>query len=432
MQILCKFYANFIAISLFCGLLAINVPAWGQIYSHKMRNRCDGASWPVFDLPPLLPVEQRIDSSSFVFEGRVVKVKLIDHNERSYACATVAVYKVYKGNFIADTIEVLSYYGWNRADKRHQYIGSFNDGHDWMFFVNQNNVFDTQNPNGRLRFRLAFLEGGAIFWDEVAIAFGVCHDDCLNERTLENARDAIKKITKKCIDVEAMRKKKSKVSSKSAINISSFSPTSIAAGHLENPTEFVINGSGFGDTKGKVYFRNANVPAISMIPFDVEYVEINPQFIASWTNTEIILSAIPSKGYAKPGIPIDEVGLTATVGSGKIAVERSDSPIYQKSSTQLTVTHAIRNHVVLPTPWDPNPELQTYYELRNYDSLADSPNNYDFEFAYNPEFYSNKPAYNAFHRALDTWRKATGVRFTEACGEVACQDATANQVAVYF
>ena len=169
-----------------------------------------------------------------------------------------------------------------------------------------------------------------------------------------------------------------------------------------------------------------------MIPFDVEYVEINPQFIASWTNTEIILSAIPSKGYAKPGIPIDEVGLTATVGSGKIAVERSDSPIYQKSSTQLTVTHAIRNHVVLPTPWDPNPELQTYYELRNYDSLADSPNNYDFEFAYNPEFYSNKPAYNAFHRALDTWRKATGVRFTEACGEVACQDATANQVAVYF
>ena len=32
--------------------------------------------------------------------------------------------------------------------------------------------------------------------------------------------------------------------------ITGFAPTVMAAGHLENPTEFVINGSGFGETKG--------------------------------------------------------------------------------------------------------------------------------------------------------------------------------------
>lgn len=126
----------------------------------------------------------------------------------------------------------------------------------------------------------------------------------------------------------------------------------IAVGYLEDPTqglddpntapvetEFVINGSGFGDIKGKVYFRDANVPEISMLPFYVEYVEINPQFIASWTNTEIILSAIPSKGYAKPGTdtPIDETGLKAIVGSGKIIVSSDGSTINKPSNCYFTL-----------------------------------------------------------------------------------------------
>ena len=229
MQILCKFYANFIAISLFCGLLAINVPAWGQIYSHKMRNRCDGASWPVFDLPPLLPVEQRIDSSSFVFSGRYISSKKIPHNKRDYYCSTIAVYKIYKGDFIADTVEVLSYYGRDPDDKRPQYIGGVK-GNANLFFVNQNNVFNTQNPNGRLRFRLAFLNGSTAAWDEIGLSMHIIDNNIECYETVDGFKkisDGIKRITKKCIDVEAMRKKKSKVSSKSAINISSFSPTNL-------------------------------------------------------------------------------------------------------------------------------------------------------------------------------------------------------------
>ncbi len=438
MQLLCNFYAKFIAISLFCGLMAVNSSAWAQLYPIKMGENCAGQKWPIFDVPPVLPFEQRIDSSSFVFGGLVVSIKYIDHNERIYTCATILVHRIYKGDFIADTVEVLSYYGRNLNDTRLQCIGDIRMGKGGIFFVNQNNVFDTQNLNGRLRFRLAFLNGGMADWDEIGLSMHIIDnaEECFEKRGFEKVSDGIKKITKKCIDVEGLRKKKSKVSSKSAINISSFEPASIAAGHLESPTEFVINGSGFGETKGKVYFRDANVPSISGTPFEVEYVAINPKFITYWQDDEIIISAIPTVGYATDIAGAGIANLGSAIGSGKIAVEIAGgdplNPTRKKSSTSLTVTHAILNHVVLPTPWSTNPELQEYYELHNHDFVNDSPNNYDFEFVYDPEFYNNKPAYAAFHRALDTWRKKTGVRFTERCGEVACNEVTDNQVAVLF
>jgi len=181
-----------------------------------MRYRCDGDSWPVFDLPPLLPVEQRIDSSSFVFMGTVVGIKYIDHNERRYTCATILIHRIYKGDFIADTVEVLSYYGYNPADKRYQYIGGTSLDKGDIFFVNQNNVFNTQNPNGRLRFRLAFLNGGTADLDAIGLSMHIIDnaEECFEERGFEKISDGIKKITKKCIDVEAMRKKKAKLATK--------------------------------------------------------------------------------------------------------------------------------------------------------------------------------------------------------------------------
>lgn len=72
--------------------------------------------------------------------------------------------------------------------------------------------------------------------------------------------------------------------------------------------------------------------------------------------------------------------------------------------------------------------LYSPHELRLHNANGQD----GYTFVYDPEFFTNKPAYNAFHRALDTWRKTTGMRVREVCGEVACQDATANQVAVYF
>ena len=220
MQLLCNFYAKFIAISLFCGLMAVNSSAWAQLYSTATRiggvcGRYDLSS--IYNLPPRLPIEQRIDSSSFVFAGRVVSVKYIDHNVRRYTCATIPVQRIYKGDFIADTVEVLSYYGYNLKDKRLQYIEelSTESGHVW--FVNQNNVFNTQNSNGRLRFRLAFLNGSAANWDEIGLLMHIIDDNVECYETadgFEKISDGIKKITRKCLIVEEFRKKKAKLAAK--------------------------------------------------------------------------------------------------------------------------------------------------------------------------------------------------------------------------
>jgi hypothetical protein len=221
------------------------------------------------------------------------------------------------------------------------------------------------------------------------------------------------------------RKKKAKSLSP---NITGFTPAFVAAGHLENPTPITITGQNFGDVEGTVYFENPGFANMTPAPpIYLQYARINPQFV-TWSNTQIIINQLPSAGYSDEDF---EYAHNAIPGTGNIRIKTVDK-LPAESGDIITISHAIRNHIAFPTGSLSNPEQQQYYEVHNHDFVNDAPNEFDFEFIYDPEFYSNKPAYNAFHRALDTWRKATGVRFTEVCGEVACQDATANQVAVYF
>ncbi len=218
MPILDKPYANFIAIALLCCLMTINKTAWGQIYDMEYPDHspsgCGVGIGKVFVLPPALPLKQRIDSSSFVFEGRIVSTKTLEHNNRHYTCATIAVKKIFKGDFVSDTVEVLSYYGLNPNDKRPQYIEDISkyDAKS-IFFVNQNNVFNTSLQSGRLRFRLAFVNGSITNWWEIAGKMGLCGnlvENCLDDAVPDRVRDAIKKVTKKCVDVAQSTKKKQK------------------------------------------------------------------------------------------------------------------------------------------------------------------------------------------------------------------------------
>lgn len=201
---MCKFYANFIAISLFCGLLAINVPAWAQIYSHKMKYSCGGMKQAIFNLPPPLSVQQQIDSSTFVFIGNIVSQKTINYQDREYVCATIAVEEIFKGEFVTDTVEVLSYYGYNRNDTRYQYRGTLGY-YDCVFFVNQNKVFHTELPSGRLRFRLAALTGSSNDWFHFC---GRMDNDFLEkEISAEETKNRLKALTNKRVKVISSKKK---------------------------------------------------------------------------------------------------------------------------------------------------------------------------------------------------------------------------------
>ncbi len=217
-----QIYANlckFIAISLFCCLMATDF-AWGQIfdmdYPAYQSNYCGFNRYKDFVLPPLVPIGQRIDSSSFVFEGAVVRARDLRYNNRIYQCYTVAVKKIFKGDFVTDTVEVLTYYGRNPDDKRPQYIGEIGKAL-LIFFVVPTNIIDTSKSTGRLRFKSAVINRSTDYPVDICRQLNLMGDcetgnceKCGGGISYELTYKALKKYTNKCIIVNEPSKKKLK------------------------------------------------------------------------------------------------------------------------------------------------------------------------------------------------------------------------------
>ena len=220
MQLLCNFYAKFIAISLFCGLMAVNSSAWAQLYikdGYDNSSRCgipkDFTIDYAFGAPPELPLEQRIDSSAFVFKGKITTWRDLWHNNRKYECYTVAVYQIFKGDFVADTVEVLSYYGYDMSSNKRQCIGGFppNEG-EQIFFVVPTLLTDNNTPSGRLRFQAAFIRGRTILLEQASYYSEFCEEIPYKKGSTivscEKLYNRIKKHTGKCTIVASPVKKK--------------------------------------------------------------------------------------------------------------------------------------------------------------------------------------------------------------------------------
>lgn len=217
MQVPCKYYANFIVIALLCGLMTINKTAWGQIYDMEypdhLKTACGFNRQKVFVLPPIPTLEQRIDSSSFVFEGVVIRSWELPYNDRIYRCHTVAVKKIFKGDFVADTVEVLSYYGRNPNDKRPQYIGEISEsGGQRIFFVVPINITDLSKNSNRPRFKSAVINGSAECTTDICCKLKRFDDcgKCYKQNQYKKVYEVLKKHTKKCMIMDAKSKKKVK------------------------------------------------------------------------------------------------------------------------------------------------------------------------------------------------------------------------------
>lgn len=197
--------------------------------------------------------------------------------------------------------------------------------------------------------------------------------------------------------------------------ITGFSKDSVPAGiRATNASHLTIYGNGFGTLKGDVLMKDANQANY--------FVALHPTHNILYWSDDSIQIIVPSMGFASNGDEFLGDTRSACAGTGYIRVIRgTGSPIPIWSDT---IPYAINNFATNSA----FENLYTPHELRLHNANGQG----GYTFIYDTEFFTNKPAYNAFHRALDTWRKYTGLRFTEVCGEVACQDATANQVAVYF
>ncbi len=151
-----------------------------------------------------------------------------------------------------------------------------------------------------------------------------------------------------------------------------------------------IQGSGFGTAVGDVKFKN--------IGGANSYFEAPTNHIRYWSDT-LIRVWVPSIGK------IDNADLDKCAGSGKIKVVKAGGGTV--NSTQvLSIPYALSNVYI--------EEVGKYRRVRLVGGTG--VNTHGYTIVYDKPFFDNKPALNAFRRALQTWRCATGVNITELCG----------------
>jgi hypothetical protein len=168
--------------------------------------------------------------------------------------------------------------------------------------------------------------------------------------------------------------------------IDSIRPLAVTAG---TRTELSIHGSGFLDTHGKVFFKDADDGGQTLMAADQTDIQ-------EWSDTLIRLW-VPSV------TPLPNL-LEGTAGSGSVLVQNSvgDSAL---SAETLIVEFAVQNGR------DQLSGISRYAHLIDHDTYAGLDTLGGYTFRLSSSFSGTDSAEKAFRKALRIWRCATGVNF---------------------
>lgn len=329
----------------------------------------------------LQPIDltKRVQQSTLIIEGRIVDQVSFWKNDSSglYTRSRIEVYKGWKKNTLSPYVYLITP-GGKVGNFLEQVTPSLavKKGEVGVFFLEKaSQSYSHPSDDDAIPIYQAYSSlQGFISYDETT---GRAKD-------LYNAypninRDLYKKLKNQVGNsYSSMRRytlSPPKISSRSAMSISSFTPLSLSAGTGQ---ELTIQGSEFGE-KGEassVFFPNADNGGSS-------FISAHDADIISWTDEEIVVR-VPSGA-----------------GTGNIKIKNADSQLVESSQT-LSVTYSHINisaggNVFRPFLTDRN--NQGGYTLQ-YSTNSDN-NGIDFT------TIGQAP----FERALDTWRCATGVQF---------------------
>ena len=337
---------------------------------------------------------QQINKSTLVIEGKVVSKRSFWQNSLIYTANTVEVYKVFKGEPIA-TVEVITQGGVIGSKNQLVFPSlKLNKGDIGVFTLFDNDKsLSTFSKSKTKQFKVySSLQG---FYK-----YNLKSDFVVNPFSKSKGVTSVfynkiagftksKYIEMSVIDVNLLHLKLSQNNKVLAPSISNFTPPTVTAGTKRVLT---INGSGFGATKGKVGFANADDGGST-------FVEALDSQVLSWVDN-IITVEVP-----------------AEAGTGAIQVTDASSGSIE-SSTDLTVTFSQIN-AIASIDLGSGP-VDYAYPVR----LLDSDGSGGYEWHMETNFNSNIPAKSSFSQALDTWRCETGVNWT--FGAVTSTDATAD------
>ena len=276
-----------------------------------------------------LTLDSRVQQSSVIIEGKVLGQESFWGIGRRniFTRNTVLVYKVFKGNVISGTVDIITEGG--KIGEIEQILSSTLSLH-----VGDVGVL-TCIPNP---FRESGATGFAVYGSTQGFinyaTDRTAHDPFRVYKNIEqDLYQAIGRAAKRPYQTvaanpyfETLRRTAGNSDNIQAMpTISGFSPTSISAGTGANLT---ITGTNFGASQGTGYveFRNANDGGITWVrPITTDYV--------SWSDTQIVVK-----------VPTVSLSAGPPAGTGQIRVGNSD-PNVATSAATLTVTYAVSSYV---------------------------------------------------------------------------------------
>ncbi len=352
-----------------------------------------------------IPLEKRIKQSAFAVEGKVIsKESFWDKNHKLiYTSNTIEVYKVFKGTISKNRINIITTGG--QVGNRGLHVSDQADlGIEQTGVFLLNTYSRSENLPSQYNADIFDLSLGQLAIVSYDIFTATAQDmfgqygsikNNLYPRIESASGTAYTTIQEKNFDVPPIMP--------DMPAITNFSPTTVRAGAILDPTNNVltINGTDFGTATGlaAVLFDDPNDGtngSFTVVPY-------NSLYIVSWSATQVVVK-VPSRA-----------------GTGLVGI-RDDLGAFSFAGTNLNVEFSVfsTEHPTAPTggPGAYQPKLMDHngsggYTLQYSTSTAGS--GLDFNASAEKD---------AFARAVDTWRNTTG--FNIAVGATTTSQAVAD------
>ncbi|HKR05576.1 MAG TPA: PKD domain-containing protein [Bacteroidia bacterium] len=339
----------------------------------------------------MVPVSlsERINTSGHIIEGKVIsQASFWNYNSTLiYTENVIDVYKVFKGNVIANKISIVTE-GGTVGNNKHVIEPSLElkTGNIATFFLAASSVQNVpSNFNSSLVFEPYASAQGAINYDVKSKTGNDVFNTYINI-DVEVYQTIVTQLGQSYFIVQPfniLNVGNPGNSPLMAPGITGIAPASLPAGRLNNGplTTITITGTGFTSYTGpaNLEFPDANNGGAG-------YISCPAGHIVSWTATQIV-AWIPTGA-----------------GSGNIRVT-DNAGATQVSPIPITITYNESNV---------NSGLNYYSpDLVNDNGLS------GYTYVYNTTFNGNAPAVAAFERALSTWRCGTYVNFNRLSPMVA-------------
>jgi len=330
-------------------------------------------------------LSERVQQSHLIIEGKVIRQESFwDQAHRViYTAHTIDIYKIFKGNISATSIEVITLGGF--VGDKGMIVSdaeSLNMEQSGIFLLNENSVAARLPKLHASSFEMTGGQDGVISYDmrratakDRDASYGAIEADLYNQ---------IEQLTQEPVhELKALTRPPSNQRMLAAV-ITSFTPAMVRAGAILDPANNVltINGTSFGPAAGSaaVFFDDPNDGTGG----NYTVVAYNSKYIVSWSPTQIVVRV--------PGAS----------GTGLIAV-RDNTGAVTLSTSNLNVEFGVLSVEIASGVYQP--------KMMNQNGAGGFDLRYSSSTNGGGADMSAAPEKNSFERALDTWNKTTGVNF---------------------